>query len=279
MFPEPPNSGEFATFRGRIASEISRIGDHALEILFPSTCRICEQNVAPGEDFCRRCRARLSGSEELMKSSCLRCGHPGAGLVGQPPQQASDSPDPAGCLVCNRKKLAFDRCIALWTYDELVRTAVIAAKYGNRASLADALGRRLGEHCLAALQNDPADWVTFVPTPLFRRVQRGRGGSPVLAEAVTRRLHNATGSPVRLRNLLRMTRAVKKQALLCENDRRANIRGAFRVVRGAPLDGKHVLVVDDVMTSGATADEIATILKQSGTRRVTVAVVARACGT
>ncbi|MEL6106557.1 MAG: double zinc ribbon domain-containing protein [Planctomycetota bacterium] len=275
MSPELPNPNEFATFRDRISSEITRFGGDALEILFPSTCRLCEQNVGPAEDFCRKCRARLAGSEERMKSSCRRCGLPGAGLAALP----SDATTAESCPTCEDKKLAFDRCIALWTYDELVRTAVIAAKYGNRASLADALGRCLGDRCVADLKSDPADWVTSVPTPLLRRVQRGRGGSPILAEAVTRRLQKAPDSRVHMRNLLTITRAVKKQALLSEKDRRANIHGAFRVIRQRLVNRKHVLLVDDVMTSGATADEIATILKRSGARRVTVAVVARACGT
>ncbi|MEO1529342.1 MAG: double zinc ribbon domain-containing protein [Planctomycetota bacterium] len=242
----------------------------SLELFFPSTCRLCDRNLEIGGDFCDRCRARLRATEELMKSSCLRCGRPGSAR-----QEAVESI--SECQLCRGETLAFDECIALWTYDELVRTAVIAAKYGSRVALADALGRSLGERCVERLERDPPDVITPVPTPFFRRVQRGRGGSPILAEAVMRVLRR-TQAQTRLKSLMKTTRGVKKQALLAENERRANIQGAFAVPKEEPVREKHILVVDDVMTSGATANEISTTLKRCGARRVTVAVVARACG-
>jgi predicted amidophosphoribosyltransferase len=94
------------------------------------------------------------------------------------------------------------------------------------------------------------------------------------------------GHAVRRKALLRPVRQIQKQAWLSEKERIVNVRGAFRLRRtigirndGASwLAGRHVLVIDDVMTTGATANEIATVLKAAGVSRVTIAVVARACG-
>ena len=267
---------------GRIFVGATAFGSGALELLFPSTCRLCDGQLGSAEDFCPRCLLGLRVSEDRMRSSsCHRCGRPGAGNL---PISGSGNPNPdsgvvSTCSSCVGEKLAFDECVAMWSYDELVRTAVIAAKYGSRVPLADALGQRLGTLCAERLGANPPDLVTSVPTPFFRRVQRGQGGNPILAESVTRRLKRSAFSAVRLRTLLSITRSVKKQALLGEMARRANIRGAFKVSRRAVVKDRHVLVVDDVITSGATGSEIAEILKQSGARRVTVAVVARASAT
>jgi predicted amidophosphoribosyltransferase len=213
--------------------------------------------------------------------------------------------------------LHFDGCVALWTYDGLVRNAVIAAKYGSQVALADALGRRLGQRVLQAWElgingsaerPQPArarsgpeephgaeetptpELVTGVPSHLFRRIQRGGGGGSALVASLHRVLRQRW-SHCRLADVLTTTRRVKKQALMGESQRTANVRDAFalrrrrwrpRTPRRASghleLAGRHVLLVDDVMTTGATADENARVLKLAGASRVTVAVVARAVG-
>ncbi|MCA9135639.1 MAG: ComF family protein [Planctomycetales bacterium] len=245
-----------------------------------------------------------------MQFACIRCGRPGAGPIAT----AAHEEPAVGCPSCRRQRYPFDRCIALWSYDSLVRNAVVASKYGNQIALADALGRRLGARIgqvwsrqqtreLAngthaesnatrpATAGDIQDWsapdfITSVPSHLWRRVQRGAGGSRVLAKSVARFLRSRWPSAVHT-NLMSATRQIKKQAWLGEKDRISNVQGAFRVSTGGlrsgfrgrqrrPLDGKHVLLIDDVMTTGATAGENARVLKQAGACRVTVAVVARA---
>ncbi len=211
------------------------------------------------------------------------------------------------CQRCRRESYAFDGCIALWSYDGLVRNAVVAAKYGSQVSLADALGRRLAECIVDVIgglgrsrqdiptgdlpseprPNDPQsldvpDLVTAVPSHLWRRIQRGAGGSRVLARTVARALRREWPR-LRHGNLLATTRKTKKQAWLGEKERSRNVEGAFCVSRPLwpggrhRIAGRHVLLIDDVMTTGATAAENAKVLKQAGARRVTVAVVARAC--
>ncbi|QEF96942.1 DNA utilization protein GntX [Stieleria maiorica] len=316
---------------GRLGGQIGR---HALELLLPSTCRLCDACVAPGEDFCAECQVQLESSEKRMESACRRCGYPGAGQFtpSTAAVSAGDSADLGRCQRCRRESYAFDGCIALWSYDGLVRNAVVAAKYGSQVSLADALGRRLAERIRAVIggtaisgpvlggpvlggpvlgdpvlggpvlgdpvssrhdapsgdqqtalpPGDAPDLVTAVPSHLWRRIQRGAGGSRVLARTVAGVLRRDWPRLVH-RNLLATTRKTKKQAWLGEKERRRNVEGAFCVSRplwpgGRPsIAGRHILLIDDVMTTGATAAENAKVLKQAGARRVTVAVVARAC--
>lgn len=300
-----------------------KISFQALELLLPSTCRLCDQCVASGRDFCEKCSNSLQSSEPRMRFACPRCGRPGAG--NPPTTPAARKSDAAtahqDCSHCHKEKLNFDRCVALWTYDGLVRQAIVASKYGSQSPLADALGRRLGRRVCDQLgghshpsqqplgctaEQDEAsdseasvsetrestvpdtgqkpDLVTSVPSHFWRRIQRGMGGSRLLADSVTKTICRIWGT-TDYRQTLSATRQIKKQAWLGEQDRPANVRGAFRVRRGiysrrkvaSSLSGKHVLLVDDVMTTGATASEIAGVLKASGAACVTVAVVARAC--
>ncbi|QDV46418.1 DNA utilization protein GntX [Stieleria neptunia] len=304
----PPNAAPDARSRRIVERGVrfgAQLGRQALELVLPSTCRLCDACIAPERDFCADCRPQLESSEARMRSACLRCGHPGAGPAGSVLPGAHpftlDSADPQAhqappldrCLRCKRETHAFDGCVALWSYDGLVRSAVVAAKYGSQISLADALGRRLARRIRDVIQPpsdatgetaaDLPDLITPVPSHLWRRIQRGAGGSRVLARSVTGVLRQ--GWPdVAYAELLATTRKINKQAWLGEKERIANVRGAFRVWRPRcrtwrrrSLAGKHVLLVDDVMTTGATAGEIARVLKQAGARRVTVAVVARAC--
>ncbi|MEO1614555.1 MAG: phosphoribosyltransferase family protein [Planctomycetota bacterium] len=196
------------------------------------------------------------------------------------------------CSECKAERLEFDGCVPLWTYDGLVRQAIVSAKYGNRVALADALGNCLAGRLAMSPWIGCPDVVTAIPSHPFRRVQRGDGGSRVLAEAVAGRLKrlpsvSGTDSSYRklsYRDLISSARRVKKQAWLGEKERRENVKGAFRLRRGLvggvasakPLANRHILLVDDVMTTGATASEAAKVLKLAGARQVTVAVVARA---
>lgn len=282
---------------GRFAVHWKRLQSQALELLLPSTCRLCDQGVRSGEDFCATCSLQLHASEPLMQTACRRCGRPGGGL-GPSSDSIALSPNPEpemepGCRECSGKTFSYDRCVALWTYDGIVRDAVIASKFGSRIALADALGRRLADRLVSTWSSntnmdkrpllETPDLVTSVPSHLWRRIQRGGGGSRVIARVVAERLRVHQVAVAEAVDILSTTRRIEKQAWLGESQRAKNVEGAFQIgrpilsVRGAhPVNDQHVLVVDDVMTTGATANEIARVLKSAGASRVTVAVVARA---
>jgi predicted amidophosphoribosyltransferase len=193
-------------------------------------------------------------------------------------EQMATEPLIESCRACRDKELHFDQVVALWAYQDRVRTAVVAAKYPQRAALGDAIGRRLGSEVLEQLAVRLPDAVTFVPSHMTRRISRGGVGTAVIASAVARTIQRPC------RAFLKATRATSKQAWLDDEARLANVQGAFAIrnrydlCRSPALPLGHVLIVDDVLTTGATSNEIARVLRECGVTRVTLAVVARAIG-
>ncbi len=250
-------------------------GRSLLELLLPPTCRLCNQPIAGG-DFCRSCEASLTLSEPIMASTCPRCGVPRPQIAGEATDRATPPPGRDRCVHCRKTEFSFAAVIAMWSYQDRVCEAVVAAKYAHQSPLADALGRRLSERVADRLADEPADLVTYVPSHLTRQFARGGSGNQTIAAAVAGRI----GRPCR--SLLRVTRRIAKQAWLDDAERRKNVCGAFSLKKSyafrKPLGiaNRHVLLIDDVLTTGATGNEVARVLREGGARRVTLAVVARA---
>lgn len=257
----------------------------------PPVCRLCSQPVGQGWDFCTSCHAELTHSEVMMRHACRKCGFPQprhvmsagprastvfADAISEGNETGSASELIPGCVVCRRLKFEFDGVVPLWVYRERVRDAVVAAKFAHRSPLGDALGRRLGGRVKESLTGDLPQLVTFVPSHLSRQIGRGGIGTQVIAQSVAREL----GIPCR--SLLKATRRIAKQAWLDDRARRENVRGAFTQKKGYALArppeiaNQHILLVDDVLTTGATANEVARVLSDANARGVTLAVVARA---
>jgi ComF family protein len=157
-------------------------------------------------------------------------------------------------------------------YQDPLRRLILACKYEGRAQVAPLLGRLLAERVALASWADQVDLVVPVPLHWTRRCRRGFNQAALLAQAMTR----LGGRTLARRRLLRV-RATPHQRLLPPAGRRANVLGAFAVRRYAGgLEGKSVLLVDDVMTSGTTVAECTRVLKEAGAAAVYVAVVATA---
>lgn len=253
-----------------------------LSIVFPPICRLCGDSLDSETDFCRDCDSALCVSQKRMEMACFRCGIPPAAAMKATASLESSSgvalAQAGDCGHCRVKTFEFESACALWDYHGRVRDAVVAAKYASHAALADALGRRLGQR-VDQFSVDRPELVTYVPSHWFRQLARGGNGTEVIAMAVARKLR------LRCQTLVRLRRPIAKQAWLSDQQRRENLCGAFAVKksyawsRSRSLVGKHVLLVDDVLTTGATANEMATVLRRAGARRVSLAVVARAIRT
>ena len=161
--------------RVRIPESLANVGRQSLDLLFPSTCRFCDQSVGSGVDFCPPCLRELSTSSARMLGACSRCGRPGGGqrsnespfadsscgkldvCSGDPAARKRDKKTdrlPSGCPTCRSERFSFDQCLAMWCYDGIVKDAVVASKYGSRISLTDALGRRLADQIHRSLVNE-----------------------------------------------------------------------------------------------------------------------------
>lgn len=162
---------------------------------------------------------------------------------------------------------AFESAVSLYAFEGPVREAVHLLKYGRRTMLAPALGALLAGGAGPSVRG--ADLVVPVPLQLRRLRQRGFNQSLLLARALSERL----GAPIDAR-VLRRVRGTRPQVGLHASQRAENVRGAF-IVSGRGLEGRDVLLVDDVYTTGATARECAAALARAGAR-VRVLTLARA---
>ncbi len=159
----------------------------------------------------------------------------------------------------------------LGIYQGKLRDAVLRMKHPGEQFLAFQLGRLLGSRLRGRPEDLCPDRIVSVPMHWYRHFRRGINSALILAEGVAREIH----IPLDERRL-RCIRLTGKQSLLTAADRPANVRGAYQVTSPTAWQGSHVALVDDTMTTGATADEISRVLKRSGARQVTVLVVARA---
>jgi ComF family protein len=228
----------------------------ALDLIFPPLCPVCERLLGAGrrDPLCGVCWANL---ERIAPPWCRCCGVP-LGIDGL-------------CGACRSRRPRFAYARAALRYGDLAREAIHAFKFGGRRTLADPLGDLLAGLGLSALPGAAPD--VLVPVPLHPRRARERGYNQALLLA--RRLERAWGVPV-IADALRRAVATQPQADLDAAARRRNVRNAFAVNYPELVAGRHVVLVDDVLTTGATAGECAMSLRRAGAATVGVLTVARA---
>jgi len=170
------------------------------------------------------------------------------------------------CRLCRSGARGFDMAYCFGAYEDTLRQLIHLFKYGRIKPLA----RTLAAHLASALPRDQK-FDVVVPMPLHwrRRWQRGFNQSELLARLTARRC----GIP--MVNAVRRTRATAAQAGLSNARRRENVAGAFRVRKPQAVEGQRVLLIDDVMTTGATASACALALKRGGASSVTLLALAR----
>lgn len=229
------------------------------DLLFPPRCVACNGEMEPpvGLPLCAGCR------ETLAPKGGARC--PRCAAERPPTNQGTD------CLQCRDRTFAFDGAVALGPYHGALRRAVLAVKHPGGIPLAMALGELLSGVHAERLAEQKVDVIVPVPMHWRRRIVRGANGPDVIAERLARRLGGEllTEALVRCRN-------TRLQGELPLSARTANVRGAFRVRKGYDFHDARVLLVDDVLTTGATLTAAARQLKRAGAAGVLAAVLARA---
>jgi len=164
-----------------------------------------------------------------------------------------------------------DRVFYLGRYQGELRRAVIRAKRPAEHPLAASLGSLLAEKMIETGRSFRVDIAVSIPKYWTKRIMRGSNTAEVLVEMIGRRLAVRTAPAA-----LAARRRTRKQGLLRKSQRDANVRGSMVVRTGYDFQATHVLVVDDIMTTGATAREAARALRKSGAAAVSLAVIARA---
>ena len=207
-----------------------------IQLLFPSKCILCGKLLQAGE-----------------QDLCREC--------------RVDSPEYPGA----KDTIQFlDSFTAVWYYEGNVRRSLLRYKFYNCRSFAHGYGRILA---MKLLRENPEgfDCITWVPVSFLRKLTRGYDQVELLANAVGRELGM---EPVPLIRKVRHNRP--QSGISGEAERRANVLGAYRVLNREAISGKRILLLDDILTTGATAGECARILLTNGAKEVHCAAVAAA---
>jgi ComF family protein len=249
---------------GSWLDRLTNLGRHFLmgaqHLIYPGCCILCGQPLAAEQThFCALCYSELFTESE---STCPRC----AGTIG--PFADMD----ARCLTCRNESFAFEQTLRLGRYDGLLREVVLRLKNQRNEGLAELLGECWAKEAAARFAALHCDVLVPVPLHWRRRWQRGYNQSAALCRGLATYLD----MPYYPSWLRRVRHTPQQTSRPTPTERKANVHGAFRARSGAPLSGRSVLLVDDVMTTGATASEAARALRAGGARRVAVAVLARA---
>ncbi len=242
---------------------LAEIRDALVSVFFPSGCRICERLLTSASrvPLCEEC---LSSFERVPNIVCEVCGLPLPGL-------ARSEGEPLLCPACQERTYAFDRARSFAVYQNAVVRAILLLKFEQIEPLGAWFAERLAELVRDGGDRLAADVV--VPVPLHRERERERGynQAALLSKPLAKRLrlpHKAV--------LLMRTRARPDKQVLSLEERWESVRGAFATRPGSQVDNLRVLLVDDVLTTGATLEACARALREAGAKSVIGLTVARA---
>ncbi|HZT88754.1 MAG TPA: ComF family protein [Stellaceae bacterium] len=239
-----------------LGPRLRQFGRIVVDGVLPPRCLACGEVVSEPDSLCSACWA---GITFFGPPACAVCGLPFPHPMGEG----------AVCGACARERPAWDRARAVLRYDKHSRPLLLSFKHGDRTHLAGAFGRwmqRAGGEVLGE-----ADLLMPVPLHWTRLFRRRFNQAALLAHAV----HAAGGPPVAPDWLLRRRRT-PSQGLLGPLARRRNVRGAFALRRGREVRDRRVVLIDDVLTTGATVEECARVLRRGGAAFVGVLTLARA---
>jgi len=225
-----------------------------ISTVYPPRCVLCGSTGFNDMDICEVCYADLP----WIESACTQCALP----------LAKHSGDQLKCGQCLQKPPVFDRSVSLFSYEKEAVTLIHQLKFNEKL----AYSRLLGGMLASALDKNAAELPECIlPVPLYKKrlKQRGFNQSIELARPAAK----AFNIPLDMQSVIRV-RNTQSQTGLDRKQRRKNIRAAFEIVD--PISAQHVVVVDDVVTTTSTVNELARLLKRAGVRRVDVWSIARA---
>jgi ComF family protein len=248
-------------------------------VLMPSDCRVCGAAMAAlaRVRVCEACVTRVGTQADAEQDVlCTRCGD----AMGMESARFAAAMGVSECTMCRLAPPQFDRAVSFANYEDEMRRMLHLLKFEGERGVAEHV---LGEAMVAAarkLRGVAADELVVVPVPLFAAREKARGfnQAKLLAKGAVKRLRRvAPGWRLRLGSGV-LERVKDTQALYALNptQRRASLKGAFRLADVEAVRGREVLLIDDIMTTGATARECARVLKRAGAAKVWVVTAAKA---
>lgn len=239
-------------------SALSKIGRGAVSLFYPPLCAVCQRAIDPEEYLCDACQAK---APRIKAPFCARCSEQFDGAIDGEFE----------CANCSHRELAFECAVSAYRSRGLVRFVILQFKYSRQLQLRHPIAAWLEE----AMHDARFDGLLFdaiVPVPLHSARQRERGfnQAQLLAEILGQKISR----PVL--PALERTRYTTTQTIFDRATRMENLRGAFRLCDRAPVTGKRLLLVDDVLTTGSTLSECARVLRAGGAESVHAVTAARA---
>jgi competence protein ComFC len=229
-----------------------------ISLLYPSVCAGCGRDIDPPEQICRDCDSKLA---RIVPPFCAKCSEPFPGAI-------TSSFD---CANCAHQDLYFDAAVSAFRSRGIIRHIILDFKYGHETHL-----RHLVGSWLFAAMNDNRirnrQFDLIIPVPLHpaRKRERGFNQAALLAELLSQKVS------IEARPVLERIRYTTTQTAFDRAERMENLRGAFRLRKNTDVRELHVLLVDDILTTGSTLSECARVLKKAGAASVYAATAARA---
>lgn len=234
--------------------------DALLSVVFPAPCHICREPLVTASriPICQSC---LGALRRIDGPICRKCGRP---------FRSREAKDAEVCHACEKDVYRFDLARSYGLYDSAMERILVLLKHQPIAPLGAWLAARLAETLGKEQAVAQVDWL--VPVPLDRKRLRTRGYNQIdlIAQPLGRRL----GLPLQ-RDALERLRSRPNRQKLSRRERWETVRGAFVAGSGKKMKGARILLVDDVLTSGATLDACARALHAAGARAVHAVTVAR----
>lgn len=218
-----------------------------LDLLYPARCPVCHGVIRGRGNVCDGCRKKL---RYIKEPRCKKCG------------KQLERQEQEYCRDCMRFSHSFEKGMAVFAYDEIMRRSIAMFKYHNRREYARFYAMEMAAHCGYFLKSCTPE--VLIPVPVHRSRKRLRGYNQ--AELVAKELGKLWKLPVDTTYLIR-TEKTTPQKELTRQQRKANLKKAFSVVQGEKAY-QRVLLIDDIYTTGATIDAISETLKENQVRKV-----------
>ncbi|MEO0412703.1 MAG: ComF family protein [Pseudomonadota bacterium] len=250
----------FTQLLEREGARAARAGKAALDFVLPPRCASCGALTERQVGLCAQCWPDLTF---ITQPFCDRCGTP----------FEFDIPGTSLCAACLRRPPAYDKAFSPLVYEAMARSLILQFKHGDRLGHARLLGTLMAGQIMQFGLENPL----IVPIPLHRRrlMRRRFNQSALLARVISKQIE----AQLDLFTLVRV-RATPMQQGLNSNQRRENVRAAFGLRRGREgfVKGRNIILVDDVLTTGATAEACCKPLRKAGAARICVLTAARVAG-
>lgn len=228
--------------------------------VYPPRCSLCGiAAVCSGSN----CGVQIAQIAPEVEQACERCGAPAG-----PHLDTSE-----GCSYCKNERFLFMRAIALGKYQGPLRQLILNLKLNHGAHLGGGLGNLLYYRNQETLEKLAPNLIIPVPLHWTARLHRSHNPASIIAEALSHRLQAKYSG-----NILAKRKRTLAQTSLTPSNRRKNLRGAFGIRKRKQIVGQSILLVDDVLTTGSTANAATRVLLDAGASEINVAVVARAPG-